>query len=328
MKKRNTLRFPKVLLLLALFTVSCEKATDDTGKDLDKISKEVRASLEGEIVFYKLPSIFKSSAKTGGSGSLIGSDASGQNGLKWSPDGSKIAYIKNSSFNWYLVICSKDGVPEHEWVLGNPFNGFRGITWSPDGNTIAALSTNGSEINYIEIATGKLTTVELVMRPGYFYSSIAWWPKGNKIAVAECRSSYGNSDGNKYIWMLEAFENDPTKNPGSLLLINNDPLITSIEYQDWSVDGTKLVYSGFGTGPVYVVHSDGTGNHQIITKHPFENKGVYGFAPCWMTNNNQIIFVGVTGVSGSTLIFGLFVTDINGSFNIDLNIPGQYPDCY
>lgn len=128
--------------------------------------------------------------------------------------------------------------------------------------------------------------------------------------------------------MLEAYTNDPHKDPTNLLVKNSDPSILSINYLDWSKDGTMLTYSGYEKGSIYIVNSDGTGNQKIITKPPFENKTVYGFAPCWMSNNKQIIFVGVREVSESTLDLGLFVTDIHGTFNIDLNISGLYPDCY
>lgn len=329
MKSPNTLQFSKVLLLLALLTISCKKTPDDNpGKNSDKISEEVRASLEGEIVYYKFPSIFKSIAKQGGAGSLIGSNASGQNGLKWSPDGSKIAYVKfdGSTTNWSLVICSKEGVPEHEWNLEMPFDGFRGISWSPDGSTVAALSNTGTKIYYIEVATGKSRITELASRAGYFYSSIAWCLKGNKIAIAEAISTFNGGEGNKYIWMMDAFENDPRKDPNSLLVTNNDPLITTIEYLDWNVDGSMLVYSGGGPSPIYIVNSSGSGNQKIVLKD--SSKKLIGFAPCWMSNSNQIIYIGITGVNGSSLIFGLFVTDINRSYSVDINISGLYPDCY
>ena len=128
--------------------------------------------------------------------------------------------------------------------------------------------------------------------------------------------------------MLEPYKNDPHLAPNYLLVKNSDTSMMSINYLDWSMDGTMLTYSGYGTGSIYIVNFDGTGNQKIITKPPFENKMVYGFAPCWMSNNKQIIFVGVKGVSGSTLILGLFVTDIDGTYNIDINITGLYPDCY
>lgn len=323
MKNRNVFKVVLFQLLISVLIVSCQK---DNKAELEKTNNEVRASLEGEIVFYKHNSIFKTNAKSGGSGSLLVANASGfQNGLKWSPDGSKVAFLKNtfdgSQVNWYLTISSKDGVEEQNWILGELFSGFRGITWSPDGNNIATLSQGGNQIIYFEVGTGKFTSKDLITRPGYFYSSIAWWPKGNQIAIAESRSTiFSNDDENKYIWMVNAFESDSTQIPDNLLVTVADPLIFRIDNMDWSTEGSKLAYSENSYySSIYIVNSDGTNNHKIMSN---------GFGPCWMSNNEQLIFTGATGVNGSTLISGLFVTDINGSYKVDLKIPGEYPDCY
>jgi Tol biopolymer transport system component len=328
MKKRNTLQSTTVLLVLILLSAGCEKSNDS---EQDIIIKEVKASLDGEIVYCdNNHKIYKSNSKLGGKGILIGSEAYDGIETKWSPDGSRIAYVRSAVLenNVYLVILSKDGVKQHELLLGAFYllASLRAITWSPDGNTVATLA--GNKIIYTDVNTGKLTTTQLYPKSGFTFWSIAWWPKGNKIAIAEGREGLLYSDdGNQYIWMFEAYENNPYKNPNNLLVTNSDPSILSIAFLDWCMDGSKLAYSDSGTGDIYIVNSDGTGNQKIIAKHPFENEHVYGFAPCWMSNNKQIIFVGVTGVSGSTLNLGLFVTDISGSYNIDLNIAGLYPDC-
>lgn len=325
------LNLSNVLLLLTLFSVGCEMTGNDTDEERDKISREVKTSLEGEILFSKDNSIYKTTAKSGGLGILISTLAYNGVRQKWSPDGSMFAYIRITAIenDRYLVICNKDGVRLHEWLFGtyNTLISLRDITWSPDGKTIAVLASN--KIIYIDVAMGKLTTTQLYPNPGFTFWSAAWWPKGNKIAISEGREGLlFSEDGNQYIWMLEAYGNDPHKDPTNLLVKNSDPSMLSINYLDWSKDGKMLTYSGYSKGSIYIVNSDGTGNQKIISKHPFENKTVYGFAPCWMSNNKQIIFVGVTGVSGSTLVLGLFVTDINGTYNIDINIPGLYPDCY
>lgn len=330
MKKSTVQLYSNLLLLICLFSFGCEKSAN-TDQERDEISQEVRKSLEGEILFSRINSIYKVTAKSGGTGTLIGTKNYEPVGQKWSPDGSKMAYIKFIELgnDCFLVITDQNGINQHEWLLGtfSSLSPLRDLTWSPDGTTIAVLSNN--KIIYVKIVSGNLTTYQLVPKPGFGFSSLAWWPKGNKIAVSEGRESlFSSEDGNQYIWMLEAYEKDPHQAPSQLLVKNTDPSILTIEYLDWSMDGTMLTYSGSGTGSIYIVQSDGTGNQKITSKHPFEHYAVHGFAPCWMSNNEQIIYVGVSGVSGSSLILGLFVTDIHGTYNVDLQITGLYPDCY
>jgi hypothetical protein len=59
----------------------------------------------------------------------------------------------------------------------------------------------------------------------------------------------------------------------------------------------------------------------------FEKETVLGFAPCWMSNGEQIIYTGPTGAEGSNLIFGLFVTDFEGTYRVDIQIKGKESDC-
>lgn len=330
MKKPHTQLFSSVLLLITLFFFGCEKSSN-TDQEREEISQEVRKLLVGEILFSKNNSIFKATAKSGGPGKLMGTKVYEGVRQKWSSDGSRIAYIKITELvnDCFLVISDNNGMIQHEWLLGtfSSLSSLSDLTWSPDGTTIAVLASN--KIIYVNVASGNLTTTHLIPTPGFAFSSLAWWPKGNKIAISEGRwHLYSSEDGNQNIWMLEAYEKDPHKAPSHLLVTNSDPSLTNIKHLDWSMDGTMLTYSGSGTGSIYIVHSDGTGNQEITVKHPFEGKAVRGFAPCWMSNNKQIIYIGITGSSGWTLNLGLFVTDIHGTYNVDINISGLYPDCY
>ena len=46
-----------------------------------------------------------------------------------------------------------------------------------------------------------------------------------------------------------------------------------------------------------------------------------------MSNGEQIIYTGPTGAEGSNLILGLFVTDFEGTYNVDIQIKGKESDC-
>jgi len=330
MKKSSAQLCSCLLLLITLISAGCQKSAD-THQERDEIRQEVIASLKGEILFSNYSSIYKASAKSGGTATLMGTNVHLDVRQKWSTDGLKIAYIKATELvnDCYLVIADKNGLIQHEWLLGNfsSLSPLRDLTWAPDDQIIAVLAKN--KIIYCTVASGNLTNHQLVPTPGFAFSSIAWWPKGNKIALAEgMETIFTSQDYNNYIWMLEAYEKDPHQAPSHLLVTNSDPSLFRIHHLDWSKDGMMLTYSEDGMGSIYTVHSDGTGNQKITSKPPLKEKAVYGFAPSWMPDNQQIVYVGVKGVSGSTLIFGLFVTDLHGTYNVALNITGRNPDCY
>lgn len=112
MKRPNSYLFSKILLLFTLFSIGCEKDGSNIEKGRDEITKEVKTLLDGEILFSKNNSVFKTSAKSGGSGVLIRTEAYTLVRQKWSLDGSKFAYIKITPLKneCYLVICTNTGV--------------------------------------------------------------------------------------------------------------------------------------------------------------------------------------------------------------------------
>ena len=285
-----------------------------------QISKEVKDSLQGEIVCYSGNGIIKIGAKNHIS-TQIGTNAIGA--PEWSPDGSEIAFIRlmqdsPDSAHWYLTIANKEGVVLYDWLLGSSTKiiNIRALTWSPGGEIIAVLCDD-NKILYVETATGETTLTQLAPEYGYYYT-LAWWPNGNKIAISSGLS----------IWIFEAFGSDP-RNSANLLITSDENSLIGIEYMDWSMDGSMLAYSGVDCGSIFIINHDGTDNREIILKEPFQDEEIYGFAPCWASNNKQIIYTSLgEQIDFLTWYYGLYVTDIDGSYKVNLNIRGNFPDWY
>ena len=127
--------------------------------------------------------------------------------------------------------------------------------------------------------------------------------------------------------MFQPYANDPQADPGNLLLADSTETIT-FAHMDWCLDGSMLAYSGEGFGAVYIVNADGTDNREIILKGIYQDEFIAGFAPCWAHNNRQIVFTSSTGASGTNLLPGLFVTDIEGSYKVNIDIEGHLSDWY
>ncbi len=327
-------------LLSFLVIVNCSRGDNEEDLEQAKIrrSKEVRDSLTGEIIFYNKslsPGVRKVQAKNGGTGTEIAPDALKSIGPKWSQDGSEIAFIRLKATspgqisNWYLVTTTKEGNVKNEWLLGSSDQiDIETLTWSPDGFFIAVLCAN-NKILYVETSTGVIEETLLTAGTGENYTSIAWWPEGNKIAISSTSGSYGNI-GNS-IWLFDAFDNNPQKATNNLLVSWQLPgqtlMPASVRYMDWSPDGSMLAYSDEGGSEhIFIIDYDGTDNREIILKDLYKDEEVRGFAPSWALNSRQIVFTGITGMSGSTLISGMFVTNINGSYLVDIDIPGELPD--
>lgn len=295
-------------------TISCSENNnndDDIEKEKQRIISEVKSNLTGEIAYLSTPNYRVSKSSYHSNSFQL--DMSSIGSPKWSPDGNKIAFLTSETGNIFVKIFNKDGV-ENKSLLLAPANQVspRTLTWSPDGNTIAVLSST-FEITYLNISTGEKSKIKIDNESSSPLTSstltIAWCSKNNKIAIAQLLS----------ISMIPPFVDNPPKE----LLVN-----TTADYLDWTSDGSKLVYSGSGYNSIYTVNVDGSENQKIVSKGVFATKKVMGYAPSWMANEEQIVYAGIKGTSGTSLVVGLFATDTNGSYIVDIDINGVEPDCY
>ena len=116
---------------------------------------------------------------------------------RWSPDGSKIAFIGRFSDRQGLYVAATDSPTRHEVVRQRVINEF-GHTeqfygspqWSPDGRKLAFIMSDGQGKMFLHTVnddgTGLTRLVESESEP-------AWSPDGNRIAFVHQPSKEGDS---------------------------------------------------------------------------------------------------------------------------------------
>ena len=290
--------------MLYLFTASYTK-TDHYNTEIS--NRAVNETLKGKLLYRTSENKivlkeFHGKSRTVGSSTV--------EGAKWSVDGSQFSFIESEGNVPYLSIFDQDGNRISRWELKDlTLNELAGLTWSPDG-LYNALLKSGCQIVYVETATGVSSTFSLI--PSHTYSSLAWCPSNNKIAIAEGRS----------IWLVDPFQNDP---PVTLLTSDKDP--DPIEAMDWNAEGSTLVFSGgLANSKLKLVDVDGNNHITLTYSTGSGTEAIQGAAPCWYSNGEQIMFVRLHEESIIWNI-GLFITDPKKEYEVYLHIPGYDPDC-
>ncbi len=184
----------------------------------------------------------------------------------WSPDGTRIAFVKESEGHRNIYVMNADGTGQTNLTPGpvttGQANEGTNPTWSPDGSRIAYTNANGDIWVMNADGSGKtnltrtLATVAIETQP-------AWSPDGSRIAYVR------DAD----IWVMNA---DGT---------NQRPLTATTgalqdeKAPDWSPDGSQIVY-GKGSA-VWVMNADGTNQHQILAN---------SVLPAWSPDGTKITF--------------------------------------
>ncbi len=220
---------------------------------------------------------------------------------KWSPDGSKVAFVR----------CCQDGVDQvyvmnadgsHQTQLGNGlFDDFGPIAWSPTGSRIAFIRSGS--IWTMNSDGSSPVQVPNTSDVGSSYG-MSWSPDGTRIAFNAYEPNYGEQDiytvaptgasrsdltyGSGYDsygasdWSPSGAQILTTRfscsasdawtvnanGSGATDVTCGDTTTSDHFYPAWSPDGTKIV---FGDGTVYTMNSNGSGESAIVS----------GFNPSW-----------------------------------------------
>ena len=163
----------------------------------------------------------------------------------WSPDGTRIAFVSNRDGHWAVYTMAADGL-DTRGVAPSVVADWQGPVWSPNGQFLAFLERkpeSGTIIRrglYTVGADGSsLKRIEGWGSPLYAESVPAWSPDGSRIAFVRHDDE-----------MRAILATDPDgSNPSVVFDYTNIPRLDSLplQYISWSPDGSKILFSAYGT---------------------------------------------------------------------------------
>jgi Tol biopolymer transport system component len=270
-------------MTVVLFTLLCvlicgslalsPKAQTKTSDEQQRVTPKTVPGRNGKIAFSSYRDgnfdIYTTEADGSNVQRLTNNPAS-DSSPKWSPDGTKIAFISNRDGNPTpdIYVMNADGT--NQTRTNNPVIE-DDLDWSPDSTRIVFGS-----IGSISVMNADGSNVQrLTNYPGYDWSP-KWSPDGTKIAFVRgddyidqgLNISVMNADGTNQT----RFSGQPGFDPR------------------WSPDGTKIVFvSGdifdYSSREIYVINADGS-NVQRLTNNPTGEAD-----PRWSPDGTKIAFV-------------------------------------
>ena len=220
------------------------------------------------------------------------------NELAWSPDGSKIAFVRGGapfgSNPLYVVNANGSSANATEILTAG---GGATPTWSPDSGKIAFWHGN-----QIYTAPGDASSAATPL-PGATCTEPAWSPDGSKIA---CGREF------KEVQIFGIGGGTP------LTTITNN---SQFGFLSWSPSGAQLAYHEQEGENSYfhIVNSDGSGNHPLPI---VQNLNANGPAPSWSPDGTRLVFQGFYSFEGEETN-KVYIANADGSGSVTPLTPDQ-----
>jgi TolB protein len=206
----------------------------------------------------------------------------------WSPDGSKIAFVRFWEGSAGIWVMNADGTGLRRITDGGPdVDGTDlGPAWSPDGSRIAfaregrpAQASTGNTDIYVVNADGT-DFVRLTDDPMMEYAP-TWSPDGSRIAFeAYDLATGGNPPSPLRLYVMNA---DGT---------HMDALgPENVEGPSWSPDGTEIAFVDTETGSIMAIHPDGKALRRIIDVADLVGGVHLVYGATWSPDGTQIAFM-------------------------------------
>jgi dipeptidyl aminopeptidase/acylaminoacyl peptidase len=194
----------------------------------------------------------------------ITADGADSNSPRWSPDGSRLAFLSNRGGEArQIYVLSMQGGEAH--AVSNLKNGVTTFQWSPAGERFVAVGRIGPS----DTAPRK-SDVRHYTRMSYKFNDTGWY-----------------DDKRSHLWVIDASSGKDKQITSGEDWNDTDP--------QWSPDGTRIAfvsdrsgheYDGGFNKDVWVILAEG-GTLSKISDHPFEDT-----QPRWSADGKQIAFAG------------------------------------
>lgn len=262
----------------------------------------------GQIIFKKWnygenPDLFV--INVGGTGlARVTNTPEHENWFCWSPDGSKIAFAKNSS----VYTINANGTSETSLWTGS--YEAKSVTWSPNGQSLAWINWFTRELT-VSQANG--TNQRIITDSAESDGSLSWSSDSTRIAYAGIHYTTN--------WVDDIFT--VSISGGTPVLITSHPAGASYERKiknvTWSPNGTQIGYSyaaAAGSSDLYMMNPDGSGRIRI-NQESLDNVRLV-----WLPVSNAMPTVNITApasnasfVSGSNITVSATATDSDGTIS-------------
>jgi Tol biopolymer transport system component len=207
---------------------------------------------------------------------LTHSSSSSNHSPSYSPDGTKIAWVRNGDI-WEM---DADGTGKHRLTSTPAYDS--GPAYSPDGRKLAftrdARAQVGADIYIKKLKDGRVRRVTGGGKHNEYDAVFS--PDGSRIAFL--RQRFSDPD----VILREAIAT--VRPDGTGLRVLTPPKVSPRGGPDWSPDGRKLVFAIYLTvnGRIQTVEADGTNRQTVFAPGP----RFYPYGPVFSPDGKKIAF--------------------------------------
>ncbi|MBX6366151.1 MAG: PD40 domain-containing protein [Gemmatimonadetes bacterium] len=221
---------------------------------------------------------------------MLAAGAIERSSSRWSPDGSRLAFVQTVAGNTDLYVVRPDGTGLAR--LTNHPDSASSPSWSPDGERIAfrTLGTDGRWSLWTIRADGADRRRIASGIPAGSVTGPEWSPRGDAILFTSSVDGFIPVQ----LWSI-APDGTNRRSLASASPENVAPV--------WSPDGARIAYlfAGSGGWELRIMNADGTGARTIATSQQA------GISPAWSPDGKRIAFVKHDGRN-----YGVYTLDVDG----------------